>query len=51
MLSGGLNAGNIAEAVAISGAAELDVSSGVEDRPGHKDVRLIKEFLAVARTL
>ena len=36
MLSGGLDAENLAEAVAISGARALDVSSGVEDRPGVK---------------
>ncbi|MDD3371478.1 MAG: phosphoribosylanthranilate isomerase, partial [Alphaproteobacteria bacterium] len=36
LLAGGLNVSNIAEAVALTGAAILDVSSGVEDEGGHK---------------
>jgi len=48
MLSGGLNAGNLAEAVRISGAKSVDVSSGVESRPGVKDPAKIREFLAQA---
>jgi len=44
-LSGGLDAGNVAEAVAISGARLLDVSSGVESAPGLKDVDKIAAFL------
>jgi len=48
MLSGGLTAENLAEAVATTGAAWVDVSSGVEDRPGHKDPALIAAFLAAA---
>ena len=51
MLSGGLDAGNVAEAVRISGATSLDVSSGVERAPGDKDPALIKAFLDVIRTL
>ncbi|HVY99848.1 MAG TPA: phosphoribosylanthranilate isomerase [Dongiaceae bacterium] len=51
MLSGGLNAGNLAEAVRLSGAAAVDVSSGVEDRPGEKNVNMIKEFLELSRSL
>ena len=51
MLSGGLNVANLAEAVATSGAAVVDVSSGVEDRPGHKDPRRIAAFLEAARRL
>lgn len=50
MLSGGLDANNIAAAVAATGARVVDVSSGVEDRRGHKDPALIAAFLrAVAR--
>ncbi|GAA0596879.1 phosphoribosylanthranilate isomerase [Paenochrobactrum glaciei] len=45
MLSGGLNAGNIAQALVQTGAQAIDVSSGVEARAGEKDVRLIEEFL------
>jgi phosphoribosylanthranilate isomerase len=51
MLSGGLTAELLAEAVRISGAAAVDVSSGVERRPGDKDPDKIREFLAVARSL
>lgn len=51
MLSGGLNASNVAKAVRQSGARAVDVSSGVEDRPGHKDPDRIAEFLAVLATL
>jgi phosphoribosylanthranilate isomerase len=48
MLSGGLSAANVATAVRISGAIAVDVSSGVEDRPGHKAPRLIRRFLDAA---
>ena len=51
MLSGGLTAALLAEAVRISGASAVDVSSGVERRPGDKDPDKIREFLAVARAL
>lgn len=51
MLSGGLDAGNLAEAVRISGAPAVDVSSGVEDSPGHKDPTAIAAFLDVVATL
>ncbi len=51
MLSGGLTAELLPEAVRISGAASVDVSSGVESHPGEKDVDKIRAFLAAARTL
>ena len=51
MLSGGLTAALLPEAVRISGASAVDVSSGVERRPGDKDPEKIREFLAVARKL
>src|SRR5258708_24630994 len=51
MLSGGLTAALLPEAVRISGADAVDVSSGVERRPGDKDPKRIGEFLAVARSL
>ena len=51
MLSGGLTAELLPEAVRISGAAAVDVSSGVERRPGDKDPAKIREFLTVARSL
>jgi phosphoribosylanthranilate isomerase len=51
MLSGGLTAEVLPEAVRISGAAAVDVSSGVESRPGIKDPEKIRAFLAAARAL
>lgn len=51
MLSGGLTPENVAEAVRVTGAVEVDVSSGVEDRPGHKDPALIRAFLDAAAGL
>lgn len=51
MLSGGLDARTLAEAVRTSGATAVDVSSGVEIEPGHKDPALIKAFLDAARRL
>lgn len=51
MLSGGLNADNLAEAVAATGAKMVDVSSGVEDAPGVKSVERIAAFLAAAKSL
>jgi phosphoribosylanthranilate isomerase len=49
MLSGGLTPQNLAEAVRVSGAPTVDVSSGVERRPGEKDPALIAAFLAAAK--
>lgn len=51
MLSGGLTPENLAEAVKRSGAAAVDVSSGVESAPGKKDLAKIRAFLAAARGL
>lgn len=51
MLSGGLHAGNVAEAVATSGAQSVDVSSGVESSPGTKDPARINDFLTTVRAL
>lgn len=48
MLAGGLNAGNITNAVRMTGASVIDVSSGVEDSPGHKNPDKIRELLALA---
>jgi len=49
MLSGGINAHNVAEAIALTGAAIVDVSSGVETSPGKKDVDLIARFVAAVK--
>jgi phosphoribosylanthranilate isomerase len=51
MLSGGLTAALLPEAVRISGAQAVDVSSGVERQPGDKDPDKIRAFLEVAREL
>jgi phosphoribosylanthranilate isomerase len=51
MLSGGLTVDNRADAAGVSGAAMLDVSSGVERRPGEKDPAKIHAFLARAKAL
>ena len=50
MLSGGLNPGNVAEAIRVTHASGVDVSSGVEKSRGEKDVRLIEQFVAAAHT-
>ena len=49
LLAGGLNPGNVAAALAATGANGVDVSSGVELAPGLKDPRLIAAFAAAAR--
>ena len=46
MLAGGLNAGNVAEAVRLTGAQQVDLSSGVESAPGVKDYSKIAAFMA-----
>jgi phosphoribosylanthranilate isomerase len=51
MLSGGLNAELLPEAVRISGAKMVDVSSGVESRPGVKEVDKIRAFMAAVHAL
>ena len=45
MLAGGLTPENVAEAVKMTGAKQVDVSSGVEDAPGQKNAELIKKFV------
>jgi phosphoribosylanthranilate isomerase len=50
MLAGGLDPGNVAEAIRSTGARAVDVSSGVESRPGEKDPDLIRRFIHAAKT-
>ena len=50
MLAGGLTPANVAEAICLTGATAVDVSSGVESRPGEKDPELIRSFLHAAKT-
>jgi phosphoribosylanthranilate isomerase len=49
MLSGGLDAANVGEALRITRAAGVDVSSGVERAPGEKDPDKIRAFIRAAR--
>ena len=49
MLSGGLDCSNIADAIRVTGAPVVDVSSGVERAPGVKDAALIRKFIETAR--
>ena len=51
MLSGGLTAANVVEAIRATGATAVDVSSGVERAPGVKDPALIRSFIAAARSV
>jgi len=49
MVSGGLHAANVAEAIRVSGAGGVDVSSGIERAPGIKDIEMIRDFIRAAR--
>ena len=49
MLAGGLSPENVAEAIRVTGADMVDVSSGVESAPGVKDVSLIRKFIEAAK--
>ena len=49
MLAGGLTPDNVARAIRVTGARQVDVSSGVERSPGNKDSELILRFIAAAQ--
>jgi len=49
MLAGGLTTENVGQAIALTGAQQVDVSSGVESAPGVKDPDLIQRFVEAAR--
>ena len=49
MLAGGLTPENVAEAVKMTGAKQVDVSSGVEHAPGQKNAELIQKFVQSSR--
>jgi len=49
-LSGGLTAENVGEAVRVTGASMVDVSSGVERAPGRKDRDLVRQFIQAAKS-
>lgn len=49
MLAGGLTASNVADAIRLTGARQVDVSSGVESAAGIKDAGLIAQFIAAAQ--
>lgn len=50
MLAGGLTAENVKQAITLTGARQVDVSTGVESAPGVKDAGLIDEFIRAARS-
>ncbi|MEP9397686.1 phosphoribosylanthranilate isomerase [Mesorhizobium sp. KR2-14] len=49
MLSGGLNAANVGDAIRLANPPAIDISSGVESAPGVKDVALIENFFRAVR--
>src|SRR5258705_2419557 len=51
VVSGGLNAGNVAEALRVTRAGGVDVSSGVERTPGIKDPEMIRSFIREVRAV
>lgn len=50
MLAGGLTPQNVSEAIRLTGAGQVDVSSGVERAPGEKDAALMSAFIQATKT-
>ena len=50
MIAGGLTPENVGEAIALLNPYGVDVSSGVERSPGHKDPRRVRAFVDAVRT-
>ncbi len=50
ILAGGLHSGNVADAIRATRPWGVDVASGVESSPGHKDPRLVREFIKAAKS-
>jgi phosphoribosylanthranilate isomerase len=50
-LSGGLTPENVGEAIKLTGAVMVDVSSGVERKAGQKDLKLIQSFIRAAKAV
>ncbi|WP_422050372.1 phosphoribosylanthranilate isomerase [Shimia sp.] len=48
LLAGGLTVDNVAEAIRMTGARQVDLSSGVESAPGVKDIGMIRAFMGAA---
>ena len=51
MLSGGIDAENVAQAISLTAAPAVDTSSGVEDRPGVKNPSKIRAFIESVRAV
>jgi phosphoribosylanthranilate isomerase len=51
ILGGGLHPNNVAEAIVATRPWGVDVATGVESSPGHKDARLVREFIRAARSV
>ena len=50
MLAGGLTPGNVAQAIRLTGASQVDVASGVEASPGLKDAAKVRAFIQAAKS-
>ncbi|EJF91168.1 phosphoribosylanthranilate isomerase [Bartonella tamiae] len=51
MLSGGLNANNVKQAIHIARPDGIDISSGIEKTPGVKDIQLMRNFIETVKSI